>query len=216
MASTTTPSSCKLSKLQQSPVSPAESSPEAPQEPSTKRRRVAPATDTLSAKNSSPSSGDPQSATSPIENREVPALDDPRVIVLPDGTVKKRRGRLPGMKMQPHWKKPGRKPRSVAKANYVGKLSFLQTLLLTQLSDTIAKRREDQLKRHREVAAALLSTISAKMEARAEAHNNLAEDEKPVAYTIQVTRKEAFHPASSLHRRKQLERAGGVELERDG
>ena len=57
------------------------------------------------------------------------------------------------MKMQPHWKKPGRKPRSVAKANYVGKLSFLQTLLLTQLSDTIAKRREDQHKRHKEVAA---------------------------------------------------------------
>jgi hypothetical protein len=50
-------------------------------------------------------SSDANSAAEPNKNT------DGSVTVTPDGVVMKKRGRPPGLKKQPHWKKPGPKPR---------------------------------------------------------------------------------------------------------
>ena len=135
--------------------------------------------------------GEPQQTvaadSSPPADPEPPVpAEDPRIIRLPDGTTKKRRGRLPGSRAQPHWKKPGRKPKSQAQARYFEKAAVLQLLLATQLTGTLVDRKEQARKRDADCAAALLSVISARAEARLKAVEDLAEDETPVAFTIQV------------------------------
>ena len=83
-----------------------------------------------------------------IGNSDEGTVINPRIVTGLDGVVRKRRGRPPGTKSQPHWRKPGRKPKTrdpVNEENVQGLLAASDEAAvkaeidrLSRLSDEIA------------------------------------------------------------------------------
>ena len=141
----------------------------------------------------------PSDSTSVSGEQPKPAVDD-RVVVGPDGVVRKKRGRKPGTKAQTHWKKPGRKPKNNSGTSTETAVANAMQLLDSAKSQPKvwggAGDNSCGLGVAGGQAACADSTSSDPgfLEASAVLKSmiDFHEEEEAVLYTVQVTPKEAF------------------------
>ena len=162
-----------------------------------------------------------QDATPTVADSPDGAVVDPRVIVGPDGVVRKKRGRKPGTRAQPHWKTPGPKkgPKRRSKRQAaLNLISLCQAASFHARSGHMCVSKSDSstallawaVAKQAQGEVNLPNAQSRQVEAPGDCvgsggqpyHSALealvrdtvseAEDEEALSFTVQVSRKEAF------------------------